>query len=163
MAHPQAWTPLGRLALKSESDAPLTVELNGQAADREFVSERLALLPRTRREAVTDFYALASLHVEKKPEGRVALHCPARREAYVIHPHEWGNIWVYGMDIFLTGWMSREEFRHKARFIPPETRVFQYERTRVKNLAVDVRALHPIGDLLERVKEWESKKPATGL
>ncbi len=157
-ANPQTWSPLGRLALKSESDAEMTVEISGQVESREYVSERIVLKPRTRVEASTAFFSVASLHVESPPDGRVAVRGPARGETVVIHPHEWGNIWVYGMDIFLTGWMSRAEFRRRARFIPPGRRVFQYDETRVKNLAVDVRALHPIGDLLERVKEWEKQK-----
>jgi hypothetical protein len=63
------------------------------------------------------------------------------------------------MDIFLTGWMSREEFRRRAYSILPGARVFQYDETRVKNLAVNVRDLRPLGALLEKVKAWESKSP----
>jgi len=162
-ANPQTWTPLGRLALKSECDAPITVELSGQTEDREFASERLVLPPLTRVEAATAFFSVASFHVQGPPGGRAAVHSPARRETHVIQPHEWGNVWVYGMDIYFTGWMSREEFRRRARAIPPGSRVLQYDETRVKNLAVDVRELKPLGQLLERVQEWESKKPALGL
>ena len=162
-ANPQTWTPLGHLALKSESDSPVTVELGGQIENREFVSERLVLPPRARVESRTAYFSLASLHVESPPDGRVAVHSPARSETHVIHPHEWGNIWVYGMDIFLTGWMSRAEFRQRARPIQPGTRVFQYDETRVKNLAVDVRELRPLGALFEKVKAWETKKPESGL
>ena len=162
-ANPQSWSPLGRLSLKSECDAPLTVELGGQTEDRAFVSERLILPPRTRVEAETAYFSAASLRVESLPDGRVAVHSPARGETHVIHPHEWGNIWVYGMDIFLAGWMSRAEFRQRAHSILPGSRVFQYDETRVKNLAVDVRELRPLGALLEKVKEWETKKPESGL
>jgi hypothetical protein len=157
-ANPQTWTPLGRLALKSESDSPVTVELGGQVEDREFVSERLVLPPRERVESRTAYFSLASLYVESPPDGRVAVHSPARGETHVIQPHEWGNVWVYGMDIFLTGWLSRAEFRHRAHSILPGTRVFQYDETRVKNLAVDVRELRPLGALFEKVKEWEKRK-----
>jgi hypothetical protein len=157
-ANPQTWTPLGRLSLKSECDAPITIELGGQTEDREFVSETLHLPPLTRVESATDFYSVASLHVESPPNGRIAIHSPARSETHVVQPHEWGNVWVYGMDIFLTGWMSRAEFRQRAHSILPGSRVFQYDETRVKNLAVDVRELKPLGALLEKVKEWEKQK-----
>ncbi|HSQ40350.1 MAG TPA: hypothetical protein VLM78_09340, partial [Anaerolineales bacterium] len=131
--------------------------------NREFVSEKLFLPPLTRLESQTAYFSLASLRVESPPNGRVAIHSPARRETHVIHPHEWGNIWVYGMDIFLTGWLSRAEFRQRAHSILPGTRVFQYDETRVKNLAVNVRGLRPLGALFEKVKEWETKKPENGL
>lgn len=157
-ANPQTWIPLGRLALKSESDAEMTVEIGGQDESREYVSEKIVLKPRTRVEASTAFYSVASLHVESPPLGRIALHSPARGETYVIQKIDWGNVWVYGMDIFLTGWMPRGEFRQRARFVPPGVRVFQYNETRVKNLAVDVRDLRPLGSLFEKVKAWEKTK-----
>lgn len=158
-ANPQIWSPLGRLALKSESDTEMTVEIGGQVESREYISERVTLKPRTRAEASTGFFSVASLHVESPPLGRIALHSPARGETVVIQQIDWGNIWVYGMDIFLAGWMSREEFRRRAYSILPGARVFQYDETRVKNLAVNVRDLRPLGALLEKVKEWESKSP----
>jgi hypothetical protein len=134
------------------------VELLGQTADREFVSEILLLPPRTRVVAATNFHALAALHPQSPPDGRVAVHSPARRETHVVHPLEWGNLWLYGMDIYLTGWIPREEFRRRADLIREGTRVFQFEQTRTKNLAVPIRHLHPLGDLFERVKEWERAK-----
>ena len=157
-ANPQTWSPLGRIALKSESEEEITVEIGGQVESREYVSERVTLKPRMRVEASTAFFSVASLHVESPPLGRIALHSPARGETYVVQQIEWGNIWVYGMDIFLTGWMSREEFRRRAYSILPGTRVFQYDETRVKNLAVNVRDLRPLGALFEKVKAWEAGK-----
>ena len=114
-----------------------------------------------RVEAKTKFFALAAVHVQSPPDGRIAIHSPARRGAYVIHPLEWGNIWVYGMDIFLTGWITREEFRRKAELIREGARVYQFEQTRTKNLAVPIRELHPLEELFERVKEWARKGSAS--
>jgi len=156
--NPQTWAPLGSLALKSDASSPITVELLGQTADREFASETLLLPPRTRVVAATNFHSLAALHPQSPPDGRVAVHSPARRETHVVHPLEWGNLWLYGMDIYLTGWIPREEFRRRADLIREGTRVFQFEQTRTKNLAVPIRDLHPLGDLFERVKEWERAK-----
>jgi len=62
------------------------------------------------------------------------------------------------MNIFLAGWIAREEFRRRAVLIREGSRVFQYDTTRTKNLAVPVRDLHPLGALLEKVKEWERRK-----
>jgi hypothetical protein len=157
-ANPRTWTPLGQLALKSESDSSVTVELGGQTEDREFVSERLLLPPRTRVETQLTYYSVGSLHVETPPDARLAIHTPTRGEAHVIQSFEWSNIWVYGMDIYLVGWISRAEFRQHANVIPPGTRVFQYNRTRVKNLALPVRELNPLEALLEKVKAWKGGK-----
>ncbi len=159
-ATPYPWIPLGRLALKSECERPLVVEIGGQIEDRSFATEKVLLPPRRRVEAETPFFSIACLHLDRLPQGRVGLHSPTRGQTYLVAPYEWGNIWLYGLDIFLTGWMLRGEFRLRARSIPVGARVFQYSQTRVKNLAVDVRHLRPLPDLLERVKAWEENKKA---
>jgi hypothetical protein len=74
----------------------------------------------------------------------------------VISPLEWGNIWVYGLEIILTGFISRGEFRQRAKSITPNTRVFQFDHTKTKNLAVPVSNLDPLHDLFTRVKEWKA-------
>jgi len=151
-ARPATWVPLGTLALKSESDAPLTVELGGQVESREYASQVITLPPRQRLKIETNFYALSSLHVSRLPEGRVGIHSPTLQETCLIQPEQWGNIWVYGMEIIFAGYISYGEFRQRARLIPAGVPVFQYDRTRTKNLAVDVSSLRSLPELLERWK-----------
>lgn len=157
-ARPVGWEPLEKLALKSECDRPLTVELGGQDGERRFVTRTLDLPPRKRVPFPEEWYTVAYLHVRERPEARIGLHSPRRGEAHIIQPHEWGNIWVYGMDIFLTGWMTHEEFRRKAYVLNAGMPTFQYARTRTKNLAVALPELEPIGPLLEKVREWDKDK-----
>jgi hypothetical protein len=157
---PQVWRPLGPLALKSESDETLTVEIGGQAASREFLTRTFVLPPRMRVKVQDEFFAVSSLHVHTLPGARVGIHSPAMGEPYIIDPFGWGNIWVYGLEIILTGYIPREEFRRKSSLIQPGSRVFQYAKTRTKNLAVPVADLKPLGRLFEQVKEWEEKHSA---
>ena len=153
------WQPLGPLTLKSESDETLTVEIGGQAAGREFLTRTVELPPRTRVKVDDDFYAVSSIHVDQLPGARVGIHSPYMREPYIIDPFAWGNIWLYGMDIILTGYIPYDEFRQKSSQIAPGSRVFQYSKTKTKNLAVPVADLKPLPELFERVKEWEANKP----
>ena len=51
---------------------------------------------------------------------------------------------------FLTGWITREEFRRRATLIREGSRVFQYDQTRTKNLAVPVSDLKPMSELFEQ-------------
>ena len=152
--HPQAWIPLG-LVLKSESDEPLELEIGGQDATREFVTHVVQLLPHTRLQVSADFHSLSYLHVKSRPGARLGIHSSTRRETYMIQPAEWSNIWVYGMRIYLTGWITREEFRQRASLLQEGSRVFQYDHTRTRNLAVPISDLRPLPDLLSRVREWE--------
>jgi len=157
-ANPQTWSPLGRVSLKLEADSPLTVELGGQTEDGAFITETLTLSPRTSITAATNFFSLSSVHAETPPTSRVAIHNSARDEMHIVHHHEWGNLWVYGMDIYLTGWVSHEEFRQRATLLREGSKVYQYDRTQVKNLSLPVSELRPLGALFEKVKEWEAKK-----
>ena len=152
---PRAWIPLGPLVLKSESDEMLSLVIGGQDASHEFVTRTVDLTPHTRQEMVGDFYSLAFVHAGIKPGARLGIYSPSRKETYLIEPGEWSNIWIYGMDIFLTGWISRAEFRQRATLLQEGSRVFQYDRTHVKNLAVSISELKPLSELLERVREWK--------
>ncbi len=91
------------------------------------------------------------MRVHALPEARLGVHSRGW-EVYLIHPHEWGNIWVYGMEIWLTGYLLREEFRRKADVVYAGTRVFQYSRTQTKNYAVPMSHLRPLPELFERVR-----------
>jgi hypothetical protein len=153
--HPHVWQPLGNLALKSESEKGIMVEIGGQNANREFITTKVELPCKQRVEIGESFYSLSYVHAEHIPEGRIAIHSPVRKETYIIPSVEWGNIWIYGMDIWLTGYIAHEEFRRRASFVAEGSHVFQYKETRTKNLAVPIADLHPLGDLFARVKEWE--------
>jgi hypothetical protein len=155
---PRGWNPIGPLVLKSDSDEPVTIELSGQGADRNPLTCRVELPPRTRVEIAEAFFSLSAVHSEGPVNVRIGIHSPALKETQLVQPHEWRNIWVYGMEILLPGYITRREFSEKAKQVLPGTRVFQYEQTRAKNLAVAVQELHPLEDLFERTKEWHRER-----
>jgi len=155
---PVHWIPLERLALKSECEVPITVEIGGQDAEREFVTATLELPPKKRVVVEQGFHSLAYIHAARRPEVRIGIHSPVRGEAYIIPAYAWGNIWVYGMDILLTGWLTHEEYRRKSKVLNAGMRTLQYDRTRVKNLLVPMAELNPLTPLLAHVKKWEAER-----
>jgi hypothetical protein len=150
---PQKWNPLGQLVLKSDSEESQTVEIGGQDAGGEMRSLEVELPPRRRIEVDDRFFSIAYIHSKKTPGVRIGIHSPVRKETYIVDESDWGNIWVYGIDILLTGYLKREEFNRRASFLREGARVFQYDRTRTKNLAVDICNLKPVLELLEHAKE----------
>jgi hypothetical protein len=177
-ARPAVWIPLEKLALKSECESPVTVEIGGMDAERNFITETLTLPPRTRVAAQQPFHSVAYVHAQRRPEARIGIHSSVREvvpvpayhpeshagrdgKPYLIPSHEWGNIQIYGMDIWLTGWLTHEEFRRKSRVINSGQPTFQYAHTQVKNLAVQMEELNPCGPLFRRVKTWAAEKSAT--
>jgi hypothetical protein len=157
-SRPANWVPLAPIIFKSDSDRNLTVEINGQGEEREFLSRVIELPPHTRVTIEDGFFALSSIHVVQFPDARVGLHSPVISNGYIIDPFSWGNIWVYGLEIFLTGYISYDEFRRRAKSIPSGSHVFQYPKTKTKNLAVPVAELKPLPELIERVSKWEAAK-----
>jgi hypothetical protein len=159
-SRPRDWLPLERLVLKSECDKSITVEIGGQDAAREFVTVTLELPSKERVLVKQRFHNLAYVRTMCTPEARIGLHSPTRGDPYIIPARAWGNIQVYGMDILLTGWLTHEEYRRRAKALNAGLHTFQYERTRVKNLLVPIHELNPLGPLLAHVKEWEAtRKP----
>jgi hypothetical protein len=155
---PLKWNPLGPLVLKSDSEAEMLVEVSGQDAGRGFLTREVNLPPKMRAIVEDSFYSVTAIHVKNMPAGRLGILSPAFREGHVITPLEWGNIWVYGMEIILMGFISRGEFRQRAKFMAQNTRVFQFDRTKTKNLFVPVSSLNPLPDLFARVKDWQAGK-----
>jgi hypothetical protein len=151
---PPDWKSLGKLVLKSESAEGQVVEVNGQVEGREMRTVSVELPPMTRVQIEEEYFSVAYIQSKSLPGARIGIHSPARKETHLVGVPDWGNLWVYGMDILLAGWLTRAEFNQRADPIQEGARVFQYDRTRTKNLAVPVHDLKPISDLLNRVKEW---------
>jgi hypothetical protein len=149
---PSQWSPLGRLVLKSEAEERLTIEIGGQNERREMRSCTVELPPRTRVEIEDPFFSLSYVHTQSSLQARIGIHSPVRKQTYLIGALDWGNIWVYGMEVILAGYMAREEFSRRAGFIQTGSRVFQYTTTHVKNLAIPISDLKPLSDLFERGK-----------
>jgi hypothetical protein len=140
--NPQHWNPLGALTLKSESGSELIVEISGQDQARGKLTRLVSLPPKTRVTLDKPFYSITSLHVKTIPTARVGIHGSTIKEAYVIPPLEWKNIWVYGMEVILAGYLSRGEFRQRTKT--------------AKSLSLPIATLHPLPELFVRVKEWET-------
>lgn len=145
---PIEWHPLGRLVFKSESAQTQVIEINGQVEGGEMRPLAVELPPGRRVQIETEYFSVAHLHSKALPNARIGIHSPVRNETHLIGVLDWGNIWVYGMEIWLAGWLSRAEFMQRAAPLPEGTRVFQYQKTRTKNLAVPVRKLKPLSELL---------------
>ena len=153
---PAAWNPLGALVLKSESAETQIVEIGGQDEGREMRSRLVEIPPRTRIQIEDGFFSLSHVHIKSLTAARMGIHSPIRKETYIIGSMDWSNIWVYGMDILLAGYLTREEFNRRASFIQAGARVFQFNRTYTKNLAVPISDLKPLSDLFERVRAWNA-------
>lgn len=148
------WSSLGEIALKSELEPILNIELGGQGQDHRFLSEQVTLPARQRMTAHHDYHTLLYLHIDPYPQGRVGISSARLGQSHLIQAVDWVNVWVYGMQIILVGYITRREFNRQANRLPVGSRVFQYSRTRTPNLAVPISALQPLDDLYRQVRTW---------
>jgi hypothetical protein len=149
---PSKWSPLGKLVLKSESEETQIVEIGGQDEGRGMSSRTVKLPPCARVEVPDVFFSLSYVHTKSVAPARIGIYSPVRRETHLIGRQDWGNIWIYGTDIVLAGYITREEFSRRARFLPVGSQAFQYTNTQVKNLAVPVSRLRPFLELCEETR-----------
>jgi hypothetical protein len=148
----EQWRSLGQLLFKGDSRTLLEVEAGGQGADHAARVEQLRLEPRVRCATQAEFYSLLYLHVPYLPDGRLGVRSPMLGETMLVEPDAWANIWVYGIEVFLAGWLPKAEFRALSRRLPAGSAVLQYPRTQTDNRAVPVTALRPVSELAELVR-----------
>ena len=151
-----AWRSLGRLTFTNPGSHSLGVEAGGQAASRAAVVERLKLAPHGRAETAEDYYSLLYVRVPHLPADPLEVHSPALDATFRIAPLDWFNIWVYGLEVFIAGWLTKAEFRALSQVLPAGSAVKQYRQTQVDNRAVLVSALRPMAELVELVRnsDW---------
>jgi hypothetical protein len=157
-ARPKRWSTLSPLVLKSEAPQPVRVELGGQGPDRRFLSEQIDLSPLVRAQIQSDFYSLAYVHIPQMPAGRIGLYSPKQKGIHLIGRQSWENGWVYGLEIILAGYLSRAEYRRRAKHLRAGSRAWPYQRTRTHNLALPVTELHPLSGLFQRVRKWAQRQ-----
>ena len=155
--HQEGSATLGTLALKNGGERPLTVELGGLAGEGEFQQVKVPLPPGKRVTTEADFAALYYIHPDSLLDGPLGIHSPELKEIHIVEPQQWRNIWVYGMEIYFTGLISRREFEGRARRIPAGSRVYQYPRTSTANLGLPVRELHPLRPFFRQARAWRAE------
>jgi len=157
-AKPKHWVSLGNYSLKSNDTQEIIVILGGLNANRHYQTEEVPLLPKERNVIRKDFYTLSYIYTPRLPNGILGIHNTITKNTNIIEPREWKNIWVYGMEITLTGYITRREFRINAKHLPIGSQVFQNNKTYMNSLSIPIVDLHPIQDLFTRAKSWKKKR-----
>src|SRR5258708_2043242 len=145
------WRSLGRLLFKADTRDAVELEAGGQAGSHAGWVERVRLEPRVRTASASEFYSLLYLHVPRLPAGPVGVRSPVLRETVIIQPGDWVNIWVYGIEVVLAGWLPKADFRALSRRLPRGSKVLQYARTQTYNRALPVLKFRPHVELADMV------------
>ena len=140
--------------LKSESATTLLLELGGLSSKSSYKSEHISLPPLLRVEAREEFATLVYAHVDRHPDGKIAINDANRAQTHIIRPERWQNFWLYGIEVILIGYMTAEQFKRRSRMIPRGKGMITYGTSSGKNPYLAVTQLRPLADLFSRVKNW---------
>ena len=102
-----------------------------------------------------DFFSVGSIQLRKSASSRLALHNLRRGVTHVIGSGDFVNVWMYGMDIILTGYLSGSELRYH---LASSRRPGPPSRSQSPACRVRVRDLKPLADLFEDVKAWHAAR-----
>ncbi len=158
-ARPAHWRAIGELVFKSGEDSPLRLEIGGQNPAGQRQTHTLTLPPGMGTRLEEPLHALDYLRVPYPVAGQLKVHNTTLNEVWNIEAAQWQNIWVYGLELTLAGWMLRSEFRRTSRRAHPGSAILEWQELTTEGFFVPVEKLHPLTDLFVRVRNWASKKP----
>jgi hypothetical protein len=121
---PEAWRQPrrrmapGQLSFRCAGDASIVLDLYGLGSQQEPLVEQMAVYPQTWVTSRYQYSSLSCVQAGAIPSARIEMRSPARHSAYTIMPLQWRNLWVYGQEIILAGYLTIEEIWDMARAAP---------------------------------------------
>lgn len=145
----------GFVLLKSESKLPVQVEIGGLDSSGQFSSERITLPTLKSIFSNNSFSVIKYIQCENIPSARIAMKHTNTRGVYIIQPEEWHNIYIYGMEIWLPGYLPQDEFRRRSIAGYTPSLLYQTGPLKQKQLSLPAGSLLPLQKLFEQVKKWK--------
>ncbi len=147
------WTSFGQLVLETNSSRSVQIEIHGQNKNRQITSEKIALDPDKTNTPTQDFYSLQCLHLPQIIDGHIGLYSSQLQQKYRVTQKQWSNVWVYGMEFFLVGYMSRYECRRVADARHPDAGTFSAMQ-REDDIGLPVQKLQSLPKLFILARNW---------
>ena len=154
----ESWDGLDRLALKTDTIEPVSLALHGQDRERAHLVYQVDLASRRWVKVRTGLYALGNVHATAIPTGLIGIHSPKLEDLHVIHPYQWGNIWVYGQSLEMLGYITQAGFHQKAEKVQSGERPLNTCLGDLPLLSLPMDALTPVEDLVRRAREWDQSR-----
>lgn len=157
-SHPKVWRAADKISLKTEIKKPLEIVIGGLDKEHRFLTERLNLTSNETVNVRKAFFSLNYLQAEHLPVGTIELSNSLTRDKLRINPAQWGNLWVYGINIYLVGFITQSEFANRANPIYEDSPVLGPIRSTTAGLAISADQLNPIQELFSRLKNWDKNR-----
>ena len=143
-AFPARWDSLGTILIESNQETTLQIELGGSNIHRHFQTERICLKPHTQMDLKQNFYTLRYIHTPNLPDDTVRVYSSTLKETYLVEPYSWKNLWIYGLDIIIGGYVTRMGYQENAKRIPKSGRNIHSAYTSREYCSLPLKNFHPI-------------------
>ncbi|MEN8241063.1 MAG: hypothetical protein ABFS17_04000 [Chloroflexota bacterium] len=155
---PELWSPLERLVLKTDLSESVTLTLHGQDGHQQYCEQQVWLEGRKRTAVSSELFSIGALGIDRLPKGPVGIHNPASGETLLAGPYQWGNVWLYGIEIVFAGYIRRGDFHRQA--VRPAISEALYANPCLADerlLSLPVEGLKSLPDLFQRAAAWAEK------
>lgn len=147
---------LGEITLKSTANHPLHIEMVGIEPSGSLIQEHIELSPHQRYLSREVYQSASYLRCNTAPHSQIGLYSSVLNETLISSIRDWINLWIYGMQIIFTGYITAGNFCEHARRVPAGSNIFPYQTLHAPGLALSLSHLNSIQDLFTRVKDWET-------
>ena len=152
--HPTDWGPIGEIKLGNDSEAAILLEMVGCDKGRQVLVEEMNLAGKGLALLEGEFFSLGSLYSREAAEKPISIQLGKKSRTFSIGSHQWGNVWVYGREVVVLGYLPRNEYQRRAKVRLGARRL---NGSDISSRGVRVRELRPIDDLLARSRKWARK------
>jgi len=150
---PESWsnplpeTPMGEIAFKSNLHQAIKLQVGGRDPYGKFQEETLVLVPQVRTALKNPYQSLAYLLTAQIVIAQIGFSSTAFKTASIVQPDQWGNIWIYGREVILAGYLTRGEFRRRGMLQVKQDR--EQAAPHGKKKCLPLGELHPLAGLFD--------------
>lgn len=156
---PKKWYALEQLVIKSDSPEKCKLTIAGEDQQRNQITVDVELMPKVRTVVDVELYSISHIQSHEEITGKIGVHSKVMKQTLVIEPKHWKNIWVYGSDILILGYLLGSVLLEKSIDIPAGESTFQARYgTTEKSTAIRIKQLQPISELIERTRKWDDNR-----
>jgi hypothetical protein len=130
--------------------------VTGTCKSKDILKEQMHLSPLREVASQAEFYSLNLLSITQERDARITVNSPQIKKNYHIDGNDWVNIWVYGMEIILAGFITFGEIKHSARSLKSSAQTSRLANTTSTEVALPLISLHPLVDLFQSALNWSA-------
>lgn len=145
----ERWESMGKMTIQSQMEDIIRLRIGGQDVNKDSIEEEYVIHPGETIQTKNEFFTVLFLQTTDTLSGELIIHCLEKNKTEEVDLADWGNIWVYDSQVYITGLMSKGEFKRRSREIPRFYKdCKQYSETRTVNNMLMIADLDPITPIL---------------